>query len=332
MFQSMTRSRTRGCIILAVIALLFLFVLAVSLSSNMQNLSSRPQPAGSYAEAVQRINTIEAQETSDLTPACRLQFMTHGQKVARAIIFVHGYTFCPQMFQALGTQFFDLGYNVLIPRLPHHGLADRLTPEQAQLTAEELAAYADQWIDIARGLGDHVTMAGISGGGVVTAWAAQNRADLDLAAPISPGFGFKLIPAPLTQVVMNIALRLPNSFQWWDADQKEKGALPGGYPRYSTHALAQILRLGFATRALAQQRAPVARSILVITNANDTDVDNAVTAGVVQVWQDHGANLRTFQFDASLKLGHDLIDPARPDQRTDIVYPQLIDLLAHPQK
>src|SRR6185503_9544167 len=119
---------------------------------------------------------------------------THGQKVERAILLLHGYTNCPQQFLELGQRFYDLGYNVLIAPLPHHGLANRLTDEQSQLTAKELASYADEMVDIAHGLGNEVVMMGISGGGVATAWAAQNRSDLDLAVIISPAFGFKEIP------------------------------------------------------------------------------------------------------------------------------------------
>jgi len=43
-------------------------------------------------------------------------------------------------------------------------------------------------VDIAQRLGEQVVMLGISAGGVATAWAAQNRSDIDLAVIISPVF------------------------------------------------------------------------------------------------------------------------------------------------
>lgn len=320
----------RRWIVLAVVGLLMVMALVAFVPPNTQTVTSQRHPVDSYDQAVQRIQAIQAEQTATFNPLCRLQFMTHGKKVARAIIFVHGYTFCPQMFQVLATKFYDLGYNVLIPPLPHHGLADRLNAAQAHLTAEEMAVYSDQGVDLAHGLGDHVTMVGISAGGLVTAWAAEHRSDLDLAVPISPGFGFAQVPAPLTVPAANLYLWLPNSFQWWDPDLKEAAGPPNAYPRYSTHALAQILRFSFAAKAHARQTAPLAHSILVITNDNDKSVDNAATNGVVNDWRNQGArDLRTFTFDASLKLGHDLIDPARPDQRIDIVYPKLIDLITN---
>jgi esterase/lipase len=66
--------------------------------------------------------------------------MTHGKKVERAVVLVHGYTNCPNEFVGLRTRLYDMGYNVLVAPLPHQGL------------------------------GDKVTILGYSCGGVVTAW------------------------------------------------------------------------------------------------------------------------------------------------------------------
>jgi carboxylesterase len=314
--------------ILTLIAILLIAGLILVIPRNLKDLASRPKPAGSYAEAVQRIQARQAGEAGLLNPMCRTQFMTHGDKVAQAIVFVHGYTVCPQQFLALGKEFYDLGYNVLIAPLPHHGLADRMTSEQEHLTAEELAAYADEMVDLARGLGEEVTMAGISAGGVTTAWAAQNRPDLDLAVIISPAFGFSQIPTSLTTVATNLFLTLPNSYQWWDPDLKSAGGPPFAYPRYSTRALAQTMLLGSAVRSAAGRDAPAARAILVITNANDTNVNNALTAQVVDQWRLRGTKgLRTYEFEAGLKLEHDLIDPDKPDHAVELVYPKLIELI-----
>ena len=293
---------------------------------NVPNVPSRPHPASSYTDAVDRITALLAREPAAMNPVCRLQFLTHDQKVDRAIILVHGYTTCPQQFKALGQRFFDAGYNVLIAPLPHHGLADRMTEEHASLTAEELAAYADEAADIAQGLGEHVTMMGISGGGVTTAWAAQFRGDIDSAVIISPAFGFKQVPTPLTAAAMNLYTLRPNSFIWWDPVLKEASPPPYAYPRYSTRALVQTLRLGFAIQADARRERPAVQKITVVLNANDAAVNNELTRQVVKIWQSRGANVSTYEFDASLNLDHDLIDPTQPRQRIDIVYPRLIEL------
>ena len=307
--------------LIAVIAALFIPWKAWSLTSH-------PQPVQSYEEAIQRIHTLQTDRQSEMNPDCLLQFLTHGQKVQKAIILVHGYTNCPAQFGELGQQFYNLGFNVLIAPLPHHGLADRMNNEQSQLTADEITIYADQLVDLAHGLGEQVSMMGISGGGVTTAWAAQNRSDLDSAVIISPAFGYQQIPTRLTAPVMNMLLVLPNTYEWWDPGLKENIGPSHAYPRYSKRSLAELLKLGFAVQVRALQGLPAAHRVVVVTNANDKDVNNALTLEIVQRWQKNGATIETFEFPLTLGLGHDLIDPEQPDQQIDIVYPQLIDLVA----
>jgi carboxylesterase len=294
---------------------------------DIENLKSNPRPVRSYAEAVQRVEDLRSREPADTNPACSLQFLTQGRKVKRAIVFVHGYTNCPNQFLPLGRAFNKIGYNVLIAPLPHHGLSERMTIEHELLTAEELVSYADEMVDIAQGLGEKVTMVGISAGGVTAACAAQFRSDLDAAVIISPAFGFDFLPASLTRPATNFYLTLPNYFEWWDASRKADGTPDHSYPRYSSHALAQILRLGYAVRDAAEGREPAARAITIITNGNDRDINADLVDAIADKWSEGSAILETFEFPADLNLGHDLIDPAQTNQRIDIVYPRLMELI-----
>ena len=296
--------------------------------AGIARLASRARPAAGYDEALQRVAALKAQEADVCNPDCETQLLVHGQRTPRAIVFLHGYTSCPKQFVPLGRQFYDRGYNVLIARLPRHGLADRLTADHGRLSAVELAAFADEVVDIGVGLGEHLTLAGLSGGGVTTAWAAQNRAELDLAVIIAPAFGFKLLPAAATVPMANVVPLLPDVFVWWEPELQEKSGPPHAYPRYSRHALAQILRLGFATRAHAGRRPAAARSILVVTNANDATVDNAAAASMAAAWRASGAaGLRAYEFPAELGLPHDLIDPESTGARVELVYPKLLELI-----
>ena len=293
---------------------------------NIDELVSHPHPVNSYDEAVQRIQSIQAGETN-LNPLCQTRFLTHGATAQRAILFVHGYTNCPQQFAELGKRFYNLGYNVLIATVPYHGLADRLTDEQGRLTAEDLAAYADRIVDIGCGLGKHLTLAGISLGGVVVSWAAQDRHEVDLAVLISPGFSYHAIPNGLTVPVANLFMLLPVSYEWWNPALKEKSGPVYTYPRFSKHVLGEIMRLGLAVRSAAQRAAPAAHSILIVTNANDRSVNNETTAQMIRLWQANGARLATYEFPITDKLGHDLIDLNNQDRDIEFVYLRLIDLI-----
>lgn len=290
------------------------------------NLVSHPNPVKTYEEAVQRIETMRASE-GNLNPLCQTQFLTHGKQTERTIVLVHGYTTCPQQFAELGKRFYDLGYNVLIAPLPHHGLTDRMTDEQSLIRAEAFVSYADNVVDIAQGLGQHVTISGISLGGVISAWAVQNRNDIDLALIISPGFSFKAIPNGLANPIANSFMVLPVSYVWWDPALEEKVGPPYAYPRYTNRVLGEIIRLGYAIQAQVEQTAPKGKAIIIVTNANDPSVDNNMTMQTIKNWQAHGANLSTYEFPKELGLVHDLIDPNQADAKPDVSHPKLIELV-----
>ena len=315
-------------LLISIMAIVILFsMMTLWNSSNLSsNLSSHPRPAKSYTEAMTLVNTLQSEELQ-MNTLCRTQLMTHGKKTDRAIILVHGYTNCPQQFHELGKHLYESGYNVLIAPLPYHGLADRMTEAHARLTAEKLSVYADKTVDIAQGLGESVTMMGISAGGVTTAWAAQNRSDIDLAVIISPAFGFKQIPTFWTELVMHVMLFLPDGFEWWNPVLKENEPPPHAYPRYSRHALAEILRLGFAVKSDATHKAPTAKKMVIVFNQNDTTINNEMTEEMATIWQAHHTNLTKYQLEADLKLPHDIIDPGQPAQKINIVYPRLMELM-----
>jgi pimeloyl-ACP methyl ester carboxylesterase len=289
------------------------------------NLGSRPNPAGDYKEAERRISAVRVREGERIIPDARLQFMTHGDRVDQVIVFVHGYTNCSRQFVKLGELFFQRGFNVLIANVPRHGLPDRMNDVQAGLTAEELAAYTDEMADIAQGLGRRVTFAGISCGGVVSAWAWANRADVSAAVLMAPAFGFRMIPLRLTFPIVNLLSILPNFYRWWDPVKKNQGAPDHIYPRYATCALRQILLLAYAVRGRVKKEPPAGKELIVVTNPNDWAVSNDMIGRVLHEWRQLGIPITHRQFEASWKLEHDFIEPAQPHQPVERTYPLLLE-------
>lgn len=289
-------------------------------------------PTGSYEDALARIEAIQLDEDArgDLNPVCHTTLMTHGERTEDVIVLLHGFTSCPDQFVELGKQFYKGGYNVYIPRTPHHGLADLMTDDLLNLTAEESIAFASQSADIAQGLGERVTVSGLSGGGTMTTWLAQNRDDVDAAMPMAPFLGIKFIPAPLTRTFTNVVLTLPNMWMWWDPIHKENNPLSASYSyrRYPTHALAELMRLGFVTAGEARRKQPASSKIIVVTNANDDSINNKVVAQLVSNWQKYGDKLvDSYEFADSFKLPHDFITPDRPDAHIDISFSKILELL-----
>src|SRR5712692_6406083 len=189
------------------------------------------------------------QASPKINPACGSILLEHGHRTPRAVAFMHGITSSPVQFHDLGALFHARGYNVFIPRMPRHGYTDRLIHDPANLTVAEFKAYASQTVDIARGLGDHLTVAGLSVSGVLTAWCAQTRADVDLAVPIAPAFAPHVVPFPLVPGLARLLNLLPNFFVWWDFRLRARVGHACSYPRFSTHAMAESFHLGLEVRS-----------------------------------------------------------------------------------
>jgi len=316
--------------VIAILGILIILLVVVSFLPFKVEDTSVSSPAASHEEAVTRVEAIRAAEeaSGEINPVCLTNLMTHGEKTEKVIIFFHGFTSCPEQFRELGEQFFAEGYNVYIPRMPHHGNADRMSEALLETSAEELAAFTTESVDIAQGLGKEITVAGLSGGGTLATWIAQEHEDVDQIVMVSPFLGVGFIPAiinrPLTQIVDNI----PNIWMWWDPKTKEDNPFSQSYqyPRYPLHALAEYMRLGFAAQRDARDNKPGVNRIVIITNANDESVNNTIIAQFVETWREHGEDyMDTFEFEKNLNLPHDLITPTREDGNPAFVYPILID-------
>lgn len=288
-----------------------------------------PHPARSYDEALARIAALQALDGPEIQPACQTRLLTHGQPVERVVVLMHGYTNCPNEVARLGAALFDRGANVLIPRLPHHGLRDRMTTDVRRLTVAEQIALTAESIDIAAGLGTQIDIAGLCSGAVLAAWAAQFRPEVTRATLISPSLTAPHVPLWLAPAVMLLLDYMPNQFWWWSRRLKARLRRPAyAYPRFSTHALGEIYRLsGQITRA-ARRTPPYARAITFVTNDADRVINRAAIRRLIAAWQaHHSATITSYTFPAQLHLPHDLIDPHSPHARTGAVYPVLLPLI-----
>ena len=230
------------------------------------------------------------------------------------IVLFHGLTNSPRQFESLTERFVGRGYSLFIPRIPYHGYTDRMSVDHAQLSERDLVETTSMAVDLASGLADHITVSGISLGGVLAIWAAHYR-HIAVAAPIAPAIGFKFLPMRLTGMTFGTMRRLPNRFVWWDPRVKDKlEGPPYAYPRFSTHAIAQTQKLGLDLLKAARTAPPKADSVWMITNAADLAVNNAASVELVRRWRGAGAtNVHQYEFAAELKLFHDLIDPLQPN-------------------
>jgi carboxylesterase len=265
--------------------------------------------AGSYESALDIVAGLKDLDGPNVNPVCHTRLYTHGRRVDHSLVLLHGFTNCPAQFDALGRQFFERGWNVLIPRYPRHGYTHRMNTAIAELRSEQLVAAANRSAEAGAGLGKQLTVCGLSLGAILAGHLAETRADVQRAVLIAPMFGLRPVPGPALRAITELAYVLPNFYVWWNAKVKAGLPPPHGYPRFSTHAYAALFSTGRKVMKSAEERPPLARSIVVITNAAEPRLDNRFTHRLVQHWLRHGADVETFEFGAFEKLPHDLIDP-----------------------
>src|SRR5947209_12395254 len=106
-----------------------------------RELGSHPRPAHGYAAGMARLAALAALDGPDVNPACRTRVYTHGAPTERVIVCLHGLTNCPAQFDSLARLAYASGSNVIVPRLPMHGYADRMTPALAGLDPYALCSW-----------------------------------------------------------------------------------------------------------------------------------------------------------------------------------------------
>lgn len=274
---------------------------------------------------------MHAREMNDprIDPACYSVMLAQPQPAERAVVLLHGITSSPVQFRDLGEQFFARGYNVLIPRMPRHGYHDRLTEDQGRLSGQEMRTWTDAVMSIGGGLGAHLTVVGLSVAGTLAAWAYATRPDVDLAIPIAPAFAPFGVPLGMVPVLSRIALRLPNTFLWWDPRVRARVLNPAGYPRFATHPMAHAFALGAQVYELAAHKRPRGRAVTVITNPHERAISGRAARAVIQRWRRYPeTTVRHIELEPRMGRLHDVIGPYQPGADTEYVYPLVLDAVA----
>jgi pimeloyl-ACP methyl ester carboxylesterase len=270
-----------------------------------------------------RLERLLQRDHAAVGPKGRTIALTHDGRRDRAVLLLHGLTASPPQFERFAGDLFARGYNVLIPRLPGHGHADRMSTALEKLHAAELLAVVDEYVAIASELGERVTVAGFSLGGLLTAWVAQRYA-VDRCVAIAPFLGVAWLPNAIVPSLSAIVLRFPNRFAWWDPLLRGRQMPAHGYPRYATHSIAHALRIGSSVLAEASMSAPLAGHIAFVSNLRETSVNNRATRRLHDRWKLRRPEAIEWLTISGLPPSHDIIEPLRPGGLAARAYPQLL--------
>jgi pimeloyl-ACP methyl ester carboxylesterase len=246
-----------------------------------------------------------------------------------AVVLLHGLTNSPPQYDVLGAQLAARGHNVVALRMPYHGYHDRMTDALAQLRVADLEAYALRSLAIGALCGERVVVAGISVGATLALWLAA-RVRFNSAIAVAPFCGLHQLRGGLNDALGALLRAAPNAFGWWDP-RREKAQPPAhGYPRFATRALGASIavstRLTRTPRGAPAAAGDHARRAILVLNERDAVVNNAHAQRRFAALAARGVASETVML-RGLPAIHDILEPAIPQARVDLVYPELFRLI-----
>jgi esterase/lipase len=277
----------------------------------------------SLATSFRRLERLMARDHPGVGELGRTIAYLHPTRPERAFVLIHGMSASPGQFERVARDLFARGHNVLVPRLPRHGHADPLSTALERLRPDDLYDAVTDYVAIARELGERITVAGFSLGGLLTAWIAQHH-EIERAVPVAPFFGISLVPNRLMGTLAEWLLRMPNRFHWWNPILRERSVSLTGYPRYTTHAIAHSYHIARSLLNEAQANPPAARHVTIVANATEVAVNNYAIRKLYKSWRRHRAGSVEMARITGLPLSHDIISPFRASRLADRVHPHLL--------
>lgn len=251
-----------------------------------------------YDQSVKDIQKVIADDAAhgEVRPESRPILKTHGKKTARAVMILHGVSGEPSAMAELADWFYQAGYNVYVPRAPHHGLKDGKL--HGKVRASELVKFMSDSAGLVSGLGDELGVIGHSGGGTLATWLAQYGDGLfSRVLLLSPYYEPDASQAPKWQVAL-----LRNVYgNHLLPDQFFDGAL-------SYRALANYVIVKQNYRS--DLKAVGLKHVGLIIGSEDRLIDSTMARDIAEkMAKNSGATFTNETTPAHMGVGHELIWP-----------------------
>jgi pimeloyl-ACP methyl ester carboxylesterase len=276
------------------------------------------------------VESLSARDGAEVVGVNRTRLLSHGSKAPRAVVLLHGFTNAPVQFREIADAYFALGDNVLIPRVPAHGLTDPFAHELSILTPELLGDFCDDVVDAAAGLGDTLLVVGLSLGGLLAGHMAKMRDEVSSATLISPFIQPKAMPLWASGPFDAAMRALPDVYSWWNPKLQEV-EVAGTYatPKFSMKAVAAQISFARDTEKTASPRTTRLERVLLIVNEADIAVRNDVARTFVAEQLEPIADEVVLEvIEKSYGFTHDVIEPngdnrEKMDEVRDRLWPVL---------
>ena len=253
---------------------------------------------------------LEARDAAEPGVAATMRsFVLRGAPGGGTVVLLHGLTASPPAWRAVAGALAARGRTVVVPRLPLHGRADRMTTALRAIRAQSLIDDVAEIVTAAAELGEALTIAGHSLGGTLALdAAARGPADARVVA-VAPFLGLAGVPHEAHPLVVSLLALVPGVFLWWNPLLRERLEPAHGYPRYPLAALQAGLLIADRVREDAR-RAPAVRAIDIVLNASETSVNNRTAQRLAADWRHAGASVAVHRL-RGLDWSHDIIEPQR---------------------
>lgn len=242
---------------------------------------------------------------------CRSRFFFHPHPTKKVFLFFHGFTAAPYQFEPLGKAFFQLGYNVLVPLQPGHGIAGDWNGDNPPPLPEDVEVYqkfAIEWLQVAKQLGNEVIIGGESSGATLAAWLALERSQ-----EISKALLFAAYLGSNLKIVNWFVSVLPFYYEWLNKDN------PGshGYDGFLIPALRLFLDLG--QEILDRVENTPAIPMLIISSEDDKAVNLHEHQDLFKAVVKYQPKSWYYCFDKDLNIPHTMMTEAEGNNYLDLL-------------
>jgi carboxylesterase len=216
------------------------------------------------------------------------------------VLVLHGFTGSPASLRSIAELCAQTGYSVELPRLPGHGttVEDMMTTTWSDWSKTAEAAY-----DSLAERCDRVALVGLSMGGSLVAYVAENRTNVAGCVFINP-----LVKPPPAELLEGLNQMLDagvESFESIGSDIKKEGAVEASYdatPLVPAKSLFEGV-MGVHEH-LPKITAPSllisSREDHVVTSDNGDDLLELVSGPVERVWLENSFHVATMDNDQEL--------------------------------
>ncbi len=230
---------------------------------------------------------------------CRSKFYFQPHQARKVCLFFHGFTAGPYQFEPLGETLFQLGYNVLVPLQPGHGIAGDWNGDNPPPLPEDAQIYKQfvlDWLRTAQSLGKQLILGGYSTGGTLAAWLAQEHPQrIEKTLLFAPYLSSSLM---LTNWLIEI---LPFYYEWFNKDN------PGnfGYDGFRIPAAKILLDMG--QEILDRAKHTSATPMLIVSSEDDQATNRHEHQELFESVVQFHPNSWYYCFDKKLDIPHTMM-------------------------